>query len=617
MCCVCGNLLEEGIKTCPSCGRKIFTVGNDMNCDFHAIQDALDTVEEDSIIKIKKGLYFEHLQFKRRVNLIGCDNNILGESSNELPIIVLDSNKSCEIDVPVEIKGILFTHKKDLEFDMLNNFIQTSFVFEDTKYIAKSYEEDGFNSLLLIKADCKLTNVAIVFANACGITFFETTSVLEGVISFHTGSRGIYVVKESDLTMGNCKIINSKGNGVRCIDDASLKIDNSEIFNNKAEGIFVGENTISQVCNCKIYDNKNDGEEVYGILCKGNANTTVYGSEVYGHFGCGILMMDNTSGIIEGCRIHDNDEKFGICINDNAKPYINECELVNNEMVGICILGSARPMISNCKVIYKKAELEKSSYGIACFENSYSTITSCEIFGQQNFGIWVMGQASGSIDKCVIHDNERGIHISDAGCINIENCAIYGNGYGILISDNSTSTVTNCDIHNNTQSGIWIEGEAKPKIKDCKVHFTAGVAGITCEDNANPTINNCEVYKNIVGFFIRSNTSGLFDSCNVYDNEDYGFFIEHNVSSKILGCKIYSNKIGFFIRERNTKGIPSPHIQNCEIYNHTENAVCLMGNVSGCFENCNIFDNTGRAFSDFLFTGNMVFESCKQWNNKL
>ena len=346
------------------------TVGKDGKCDFKTIQEALNSADENAIIHIKPGIYNEHLVFKKQVHLMGCEESIENKSSNELPIIILDSSKTCEIKIPIEIEGIVFTHnkrflspdiRKSARFDKLIDLIQNSVIFGNGKT-----EESG--SLLSVSCNCKFHNMAILYAASTGITFLKDTAALESVIIYQ-------------CPLG-CKI--SK--------ETSPIIQNSKIYHNK-KGISAVDNSKPILSNCSITSNG----------------------------GC-IEIGKNSSGKYEDCYITDNS--FGIDISDNASPVFSNCEIANNKgFMAFDIEGRANPLISNCSIKYNYG-------GIRCADASSPKISDCDIADTaKEEWLYICDCANPSITNCTIHGNEKGILNVSENSIDISSCKFWDNNY--------------------------------------------------------------------------------------------------------------------------------------------------------------------------------------------
>jgi hypothetical protein len=132
ICSNCGSEVQDGMKFCELCGTPVpqtetnFTtmdiiikVGK--NQQIKTLKEALKNIIENGTIILEPGVYKEHVNFDKKVKLVGATDSIMDKSSSELPIIVLDSTKSCEISAPVEIEGVVFTHEENLSFNNLQS----------------------------------------------------------------------------------------------------------------------------------------------------------------------------------------------------------------------------------------------------------------------------------------------------------------------------------------------------------------------------------------------------------------------------------------------------------------------------------------------------------------
>ena len=65
------------------------------NQEISLINQALDMVEDGGTVFLEPGVYKEHLVISKKVKIVGVKDSIMGMKSAEMPIIVLDSDKSC------------------------------------------------------------------------------------------------------------------------------------------------------------------------------------------------------------------------------------------------------------------------------------------------------------------------------------------------------------------------------------------------------------------------------------------------------------------------------------------------------------------------------------------
>ncbi len=462
------------------------TVGKDDKADFKTIQQALNYVNDGATINILPGLYNEHLSFKKSVILIGCKDNIENKSSNELPIVVLDSSKSCEINVSVKIEGIVFTHEHNLKFDNLTDFINQKIDFKDNVYEDCKYGDDNFKSLFWIKSNSYLKNIAVLCAECYAVTFSKEAPVLEKSIIFHSYDNCLYVREKSNPSILNCKISNSRYPGIVISDEANPSISMCEIFN---------------------------------------------------HLETGIDIDENASGNYSECYIHNN-EGGGVYVYDKAKPNFNDCNIINNHGIGINISEEAEPRIINCKIEDNK---NKDCPGIVCEGNSKPVINSCVITGHLSYGIEIKDKAEGSYTDCEIHDNESfGLYVTENANPNVENSKIYNNIHGILVKNKASGTYDNCEIYNNS-SGISVWECAKPYVVDCKVYKNRA-EGINIGDEGAGLYDTCDIYDNEEeGIYVSGSAKPQLYECKIYDNQLNGINNQSENQIDLSSCQIFNN----------------------------------------------------------------------------
>lgn len=421
----------------------VFLVGNTNDCNFNTIQEALDNVEENSVIQVKPGIYNEHLSFTKKVHLIGCNESIKDKSSAELPIVVLDSDKTCEIDIPVEIEGIIFTHKKDLQFDKLSSYIRTPLEFEEKK-------ATEFKSLLLVNSKSSFKNIAILHAEWHGITFACEKASLETSFIYHGYSSGIYVGNESNAIINDCIIVNSNAMAIIVSSSATPKISFCKINKSSFMGIVTDENANPHFISCEIQDTK-----------------------------IAVNVKESSTGLYENCIIHNNSV-MGIGVSDEAKPIIKDCEIFSSE-IAINVSECSHPKLVRC-------EIYSNNIGIGTCGQSSTSVSSSDIYSN-NVGIQLMGFSSGILNKCVIHDCKNfGIHLYDKDQkATVKNCVICKNDQGIIVSGGYLE-IEISEIFEN-KDGVNVLGSVFVNYKKCNIHDNEfGIAGITSNVPAYDTI---------------------------------------------------------------------------------------------------------------------------------
>ena len=382
----CETQLDKYVKVCHNCGKKLISVvGKDSDCDFNTIQEALDTVEENSIIQVKPGVYNEHLDFKKKVHLIGCNETIINKSSRELPIVVLNSNEFCVVDIPIKIEGIVFTHKKELQFDSLSSFLKTSSEI-------KKVESTDSKSMFGVSSDSCFINIAILCSEGFGVCIFDKNAIFDISYLHQIIDDGIVIYNNATPTINNCIISNSNASGIYCRDKSSPKICNCEIYNcgeQQYSGVTITDESSAKIDSCKIYNS-----EGLGIAVVKNAKPTISSSAIFGHIQ-GISIEHSSAGVYTNCSVHSNKQcGLGIC--DESKPIINNCKFFDNGQHGIMIGGNSYLCMCDSEI----SNNGRNYAGIACLEKARVAIKNCKSFGLSSYGIALVEDSAGNFENC-------------------------------------------------------------------------------------------------------------------------------------------------------------------------------------------------------------------------
>ena len=396
---------EKNLYTSVILGVTKITVGK--NQQIKSLNEALELIIEDGTVILEPGIYKEHINFDKKVKLVGATDSIMNKSSSELPIIVLDSTKSCEITAPVEIEGVVFTHEENLSFNNLKNYADEEYdeeyYFDDEDIESKDYGGDDFASCILVNSDAKLKNVAVLDSLTYGITLAKTKGTIEESIISHCYDCCLYCVEKTEATVEETKIINSQ-----------------------SIGVFACETSNPSLKNCEIYNGA----------------------------GIGIVVEDQASGTFEECHIHDN-KKNGLNISDSAKPSFEDCKIHDNKTPreyypGVVVEKKSNPRFTECEIY------GHLSYGIWVKEEGRGTYKNCNIYDNKETGLFISRYATPSFEGCKIHDNKTegkkfpNVVVKDFSNPSLTDCEIYnGAGIGIVVEGNATGSYKNCYIHNN------------------------------------------------------------------------------------------------------------------------------------------------------------------------
>ena len=585
-----------------------YTVGFDDDCDFQSIQQAIDLVADGGTINIRPGIYNEHLEINKKISLMG---SVIGDisdyASKDLPIIVLDPEKSCVIETDSYIQGLVFTHKKDLNFDKMENILDEE--DDNSEGCELCIEDEDFKTMLWIKADIQLHNIAILYSQTNGVTFSKGQALVDDLIVYCGGSKGIY-----------------------CTNDAAPHITTAVALYN-IFGIYVDANAAPIINGSDISKNSEDG-----IILHKCSNAVINQSFIHENYSNGISIFDNATPQINECEIYENEEG-NIFIGDNAKPEITECTIRNSSCDGVYIANEATPQINECEVYENEGDniyirdnakpeitectIRNSSYnGVYITDDATPQIVECNIFENGCWGIKVDGTSNPNIIGCNIYENEyNGLFIFQYAkgtykSLTINDNKTEGENYpGIVVSGNASPKIEECEVFNHLSCGIWIKEHAGGTYKDCSVHDNDG-NGIKCIDNSNPKIKECMISDNAsVGIYVCGKANPNINNCTIWDNQANGLVIADDATGKYTNCDIHDNlKNG-----ENYPGVVArdnvcPTVEACEIYDHLSNGIWIKDNAKGTYKKCKVHDNKGKGICNA--TSNSIDTStCEEWDN--
>ena len=366
------------------------------NQQIKSLNEALELIIEDGTVILEAGIYKEHVNFDKKIKIVGATDSIMNKSSSELPIIVLDETKTCKITADVEIEGVVFTHEENLSFNNLQNYADTKYEFNKDKKVVEINTE-GYTAIEIF-SNATLKNIALLDAKNRGFTFTKSNAILENSLVAHSYYHNVLCKNTCSPIITNFKSINSNAYGLRVDDTSNPSLKNCEVYNgavssiaveNQASGTFegchihdIGENNGLSIegsatpsfVDCKIHDNTK-----YALVYVGEtANPSLKNCEVYNGAVSSIAVENQASGTFEGCHIHDIGENNGLSIEGSATPSFVDCKIHDNTKYALVYVGeTANPSLKNC-----------------------------EIYNGANSGIAVEGQARGTYTKCYIHNNK-------------------------------------------------------------------------------------------------------------------------------------------------------------------------------------------------------------------
>ena len=411
---------ENNLYTSVVLGVNVEKIIVGKNQQIKSLNEALELIIEDGTVILEPGIYKEHINFNKKVKIVGATDSIMNKSSSELPIVVLDSTKSCEITAPVEIEGVVFTHEENLSFNNLQNYADEKYDF-DKDIKSKDYRDVDFASCLLVNSDAKLKNVAVLDSLNYGITLAKTKGTIEDSIISHCYDNCLYCVEKTEATVQETKIINSRYSGVIVKESSNPSLKACEIYGHLSLGILVNDQAKGTYLNCHIHDNQSNGLQIVGSSTPSFEDCKIHDNKKEGHSYPGVVVKESSNPSLKACEIYGHLSS-GILVIDQAKGTYTNCHIHGNK-AGICVDGSSTPSLKDCK-IHDNRNLVSPSPGVVVAESSDPYLKDCEIYGHWNYGILVKDQARGTYKNCYLHNNYNNENFSNktSNTIDISTC---------------------------------------------------------------------------------------------------------------------------------------------------------------------------------------------------
>lgn len=170
-----------------------------------------------------------------------------------------------------------------------------------------------------------------------------------------------------------------------------------------------------------------------------------------------------------------------------------------------------------------------------------------------------------SLSNCTIEYATNGTQL-DTGSLTIENSQVRFSSQNGFAAANGIADINNNIFENNTESGIYIEGNNQALIHNN--NFTLNADGVTLAGNLNPNANITQ------NFFFNNTHSGIslvanpisnaLISENTFSGNNYGFDVATDASTNIANNTIRNNTVGIMYETGNTH---QAHFN--DIYNNT------------------------------------------------
>ena len=220
------------------------------------------------------------------------------------------------------------------------------------------------------------------------------------------GRSGIFCIDVLGITISDCIISQNGRDGIECYSSSHVMITGCEISQNGRNGIFFSFSS-GTISDCMISQNS-----WYGVECESSQGTTIRDC-TFIHDG--VFLRDQFSRYtIEGNTVNGKplyyiaNVRGPYNVPSNAGQVIiansTYVRLTNANLscadVGLEIASSSNVIITNCKIS------QNDQYGLFCIGSSNITIIGYEI-SQNKLGIYCKGSSGVTIHYCNIYGNEE------------------------------------------------------------------------------------------------------------------------------------------------------------------------------------------------------------------
>jgi parallel beta-helix repeat protein len=299
-------------------GENIIYVGGSGPGNFTSIQDAINYANNNDIIFVFNGVYFENIIINKTLQLIGENKEIS----------IIDGNNNGSV-ISIFAKNV-----------HIQNFsIKNSGGYNQNSGIEINNENASINN-------CK------IFRTKIGILLNNTDKNKIENCYFFSNGKGIVLHYSERIIIKDCIFGH---NSIGCvIKNSKNLIFNYNYFHTNGISCLIIQSTNIEIKNCNISDNSVNMGGIFFIDCK---NVDVFNS-IFKHNGAGINIFSSENLTINNCNFNLNTHfaislrtpseeitiskskiinnlRYGIYIEPNNKLSIRKCNIVNNSLYGI------------------------------------------------------------------------------------------------------------------------------------------------------------------------------------------------------------------------------------------------------------------------------------------
>lgn len=485
-----------------SVSAETYTVDDDWDgADYSTISAAIEDAEDDDIIRVHAGTYYE------TIGRIHDQISIIGNGSDSTKVRYNYTNSIVELmSREIVLSGM------ELSSDTYTEVIYSMYpvsdvVIEDCRIIS------GYIGIYMMNSgsryeirDCE------VIAENYGIRT-NTDDILIGDCLISSNGTGVYAEAADNLTMTGCDV-NSEGYGLEFINSPEFKISDCDVSSELSMGLSAVRSPDGALEDLRFH---RSGIEMEGsdLINTNITNCTVDNGTIHVLTDLNDTVVDASGGQLYLYNCSNVTVTTAVVIDSSPAVFVENCENVTvqdlpfrDTAIGVKINGSSGVLVQDCTF--------QGISGYAVIGEDMD-VDGCIIWNGTSSGSGIRISGQGKISNCIVSALDQvAIHLLEAEEVMVESSSIGGNnGSGIIVESSTDCEIAVCDISNNTGFDLsfsdWGEG-----ILDMPER---GYGILIKDDSSDITVRDCNIRgSNQYGISIDGSVSVQLDNVTLQDD---------------------------------------------------------------------------------------------------